>query len=202
MTTDDHAARGHDTRPHYPLVEETAGGSVVLRLMVPADREAVHAFALELPSHDLMFLRRDITQIEQIDAWLAEIQTGDITTVLAERDGVLLGYSSVERSPWSWSRHVAELRVVVAADARGGGLGRLLTREAFRVAFHIGVEKMTAQMTTDQRGALNVFQRLGFENEALLRGQVKDRDGQKYDLILLRREVSDFEGSVLLEEEA
>ena len=57
-------------------------------------------------------------------------------------------------------------------------------------------------MTTDQRGALNVFQRLGFENEALLRGQVKDRDGQKYDLIVLRREVSDFEGSVLLEEEA
>ena len=117
MTTDDHAARGHDTRPHYPLMEETASGTVVLRLMVPADREAVHAFALDLPSHDLMFLRRDITQIEQIDAWLAEIKAGDITTVLAERDGMLLGYSSVERSPWSWSRHVAELRVVVAAEA-------------------------------------------------------------------------------------
>jgi predicted GNAT superfamily acetyltransferase len=43
---------------------------------------------------------------------------------------------------------------VVAAQTRGSGIGRLLIQEVFRVALGLGVEKLTAQMTADQRGAL------------------------------------------------
>ena len=67
---------------------------------------------------------------------------------------------------------------------RGQGLGRLLTTEAFRIASEMGVEKMVAQMTTDQRTAIAVFQNLGFENEAVLHQHVKDRDGKNYDLLI------------------
>ena len=37
----------------------------------------------------------------------------------------------------------------------------------------MGLEKMTAQMTVDQRGAIAVFEGMGFRAEALLANQVR-----------------------------
>lgn len=184
----------------YPIELRLGQGSIVLRPPRPPDREAILAFAQSLPTHDLLFLRRDITRPEEVSAWIAAVAAGDLATVLALRDDAVVGYSVVDRSPLEWMRHVAELRVMVAASMRGQGLGRLLTTEAFRIASEMGVEKMVAQMTTDQRTAIAVFQNLGFENEAVLHQHVKDRDGKNYDLLILRRAVSEFEASVILEE--
>jgi ribosomal protein S18 acetylase RimI-like enzyme len=83
---------------------------------------------------------------------------------------------------------------------RGLGLGRTLMKEAFRVAGAMGIEKMVAQMTTDQASAINVFQNYGFENEAILQRHVKDRSGATYDLLVMRRWVDASETDILLEQ--
>ena len=184
----------------YPTELPLREGTVLLRPPEPADRDAVLAFAQSLPTHDLLFLRRDITRPEEVDDWIAMVVADELATVLALRGDAVVGYAVVDRSHLEWMRHVAELRVMVSATMRGQGLGRLLTTEAFRIASEMGVEKMVAQMTTDQRTAITVFQNLGFENEAVLHQHVRDRDGKKYDLLILRRAVSGFESSVILEE--
>ncbi len=179
----------------YP-VERTLGEQrVTLRLMTAADREAVLAFARKLPEHDLLFLRRDITQPEAVDDWIGEISRGEILTVLAESDGEVVGYGTIHRNSLRWTAHVAELRVTVAEGWRGRGLGRLLTQEAFANALGLGIEKMVAQMTLDQRGAIATFEGLGFRPEALLRDQVKDREGKKHDLLVLSHDVARFEAT-------
>ena len=160
--------------------------------MTPADRDTMLAFAQALPSHDLLFLRRDITRPEVVGLWVDDIRRERITTVLAERDGVVVGYATVDRGDVSWSPHVAELRVTVASSMRRQGLGRVLTMEAFRIALDLGVEKMVAQMTTDQEAAIAVFEALGFRTEALLRDHVKDREGRKLDLLIMAHDVARF----------
>ncbi len=194
-----------DDRAPYPIEVDLAGQTVTLRPLARDDRDAVLAFARSLAPHDLLFLRRDITQVDEVDAWIEAVERGELETVIAVLDGPggdgsVLGYCVVDRSPLWWMRHVAELRVMVGGDARGKGLGRVLTTHAFRAASEMGVEKMVAQMTTDQRRAISVFQNMGFQNEAVLRDQVKDRDGKTYDLLVLARPVSEFESSVILEE--
>ncbi len=188
------------TADRYPVELALREGAVLLRPPEPADRDAILAFARSLPSHDLLFLRRDITRPAEVDGWIASVVAGELATVLAIREDAVVGYAVVDRSRLEWMRHVAELRVMVSDSLRGQGLGRLLTTEAFRIASEMGVEKMVAQMTTDQRTAITVFQNLGFENEAVLHEHVRDRDGKKYDLLILRRAVSSFESSVILEE--
>ena len=168
----------------YPTELPLREGTVLLRPPEPADRDAVLAFAQSLPTHDLLFLRRDITRPEEVDDWIAMVVADELATVLALRGDAVVGYAVVDRSHLEWMRHVAELRVMVSATMRGQGLGRLLTTEAFRIASEMGVEKMVAQMTTDQRTAITVFQNLGFENEAVLHQHVRDRDGKKYDLLI------------------
>jgi RimJ/RimL family protein N-acetyltransferase len=46
-----------------------------------------------------------------------------------------------------------------------------------------------AEMTPDQKGAITVFQKLGFRIEGLLRDHVRDRKGEKRDLIVMAHEV-------------
>ena len=84
-----------------------------------------------------------------------------------------------------WMRHVAELRVVVAQSVRGIGVGRLLLELAFEMVLDMGVTKVIARMTPEQSGALKLFQRLGFAEEAVLRDHALDANGVTHDLQVL-----------------
>ena len=186
------AASDSGGRRTYPREVRIRDDCITLRYMTLGDRDTVLAFAQGLPGHDLLFLRRDITRPEVVDLWLDDIKRERITTVLAEHEGALVGYATVDRGDMSWSPHVAELRVMVASSMRRRGLGRVLTLEAFLIALDLGVEKMVAQMTADQDGAIAVFETLGFRTEALLRDHVKDREGRKLDLIIMAHDVARF----------
>lgn len=181
---------------NYPRELALKDGPITLRHLTTRDREAALAFARALPPHDLLFLRRDITRPEVIDVWLEGIARGRITSVLAERSGAVQGYATVDRGELSWSPHVAELRVLVAATMRGNGLGHMLTQEAFALALGMGIEKIIAQMTLDQKGARAVFEGMGFRPEALLRDHVRDRDGRKHDLLILSHDVAKFQAQM------
>ncbi|MXZ87606.1 MAG: GNAT family N-acetyltransferase [Dehalococcoidia bacterium] len=180
-----------NSHERYPASGTVGGKRVTLRLMDGGDGDAVLAFARALPEHDLLFLRRDITQPEQVETWVQRIETGVATSLLVlDSDDSIAGYATVDRNDLPWSQHVAELRVLVGPALRGRGIGRLLTEEAFRIALGMGVDKIIGQMTVDQHEAIAVFRSLGFQPEALLRDHVKDRAGEKHDLVILSHDVA------------
>jgi RimJ/RimL family protein N-acetyltransferase len=160
--------------------------------MEPSDRDAMLAFARSLPNDDLMFLRTDITEPKTVDAWINYIKSGRTISIIAEIDGKIAGYSSIHMNDALWTRHVGELRVLVGRDQRGIGLGKRLTNEAFAIAKDLGLKKITAQMPTEQRGARQVFEHLGFRPEALLADHVMGRDGHTHDLLLMSYDVAGF----------
>ena len=180
----------------YPRKITVGGDTLTLRPMTAADAEVALAFARTLPTHDLLFLRRDITRPDSVAIWMQGIERGRITTILAESPGVVHGYATIDRGDLSWSPHVAEVRVMVSAAMRGKGLGRLLTQEGFAVAVGLGIEKIIAQMTVDQKGAIAVFEGMGFRPEALLRDHVKDREGRTHDLLILSHDVARFQAQM------
>ena len=175
----------------YPAAGTVGGQRVTLRLMDASDGAGILAFARALPEHDLLFLRRDITQADQVETWVQRIEAGVTTSLLVlDQDDSIAGYATVDGSDLPWSQHVAELRVLVGPTLRGRGIGRLLTEEAFRIALGMGVDKIIGQMTVDQHEAIAVFRSLGFQPEALLRDHVKDREGEKHDLVILSHDVA------------
>jgi L-amino acid N-acyltransferase YncA len=176
----------------YPRTLDVGGAPVVLRFMQAGDEEAVAAFARTLPAHDLLFLPRDITHAKVLAAWVHELERGALTTLLAFRRDAVVGCATIARDPLSWSPHVAELRIVVARDERGKGLGRALSTAAGELAVATGVEKLVAHMTPDQIGAVTVFETMGFRAEALLRDHVRDAAGVKHDLVILSLDVAQF----------
>lgn len=164
--------------------------------MTAADSEAVLEFARSLPTHDLLFLRRDITQPRVVAAWVEEIERGTIVSLVAIRDRQVVGSSAIVRDEFSWSPHVGELRLVVSPDVRGIGLGHVLAQESFALGLELGLEKLVAYMTVDQRSAITVFEELGFRGEALLSEHVRDREGNKHDLVILSHNVAQFQSQM------
>jgi RimJ/RimL family protein N-acetyltransferase len=172
------------------------GTDVRLRLLNRTDRESLLAFTTSLPEHDLLFLRIDISDPDVIDVWLDNVDLGGIVTIIAEREGRILGYGSLHMANAQWSRHVGELRVLISEELRGKGLGRALTEAIFAQALEHGIEKMVAQMTVDQTGAIASFEELGFHPEARLRDHVRDRTGEKHDLLVYAHDVRAFQSQL------
>jgi len=179
-------------RRTYPWKTTINGKEVTFRLMTPADEAEITRFAKALPEEDLMFLRSDITQPPAVKAWMGYIKNGRTISIAAEIDGHIAGYATIHKNEANWMRHVGEMRVLVSRDYRGLGLGKRLTTEAFAMAKDIGLRKITAQMSTDQRGARQVFEHLGFRPEALLADHVMTRDGQTRDLLIMSYDVAGF----------
>jgi RimJ/RimL family protein N-acetyltransferase len=182
-----------DALSRYPRTVSSGDWEAEIRLMTPDDESAVLAFARALPAHDLLFLRRDITQPKVLSAWAKELEAGTIISLLATVGNQLLGCSAVVTDAHSWSPHVGELRVLLRPELREKGLGRTLIQESFIVALAQGLEKLTAQMTVDQQAAIAVFEGLGFKPEALLRDHVRDSNGDKHDIVILSHDVAEFQ---------
>jgi L-amino acid N-acyltransferase YncA len=159
--------------------------TVDLRLMEKSDRDRIVNFARALSPDDLLFLRRDITDPEVVDEWVREIERGRTVTVLAEKDNELLAYGSLLLHETFWGRHMGEIRVLVRFDYRGLGLGLQLASDVFAIAKDAGIEQMIARMTTEQKRTRARLKRLGFKEEAILRGFVRDREGKRRDLLVM-----------------
>ena len=179
----------HRSYPHTVTLSD--GRQVRLRLMMPgSDVYRLHAFASSLPKDDLQFLRVDITRLVVVIHWAQNIKSGLTVTVLAEADGEVVGYASVHNDQVSWQRHLGELRIQVGQAYRGCGLGGLLGKEIFAIASDLGIEKIVAQMTADQRQAIALVERYGFKHEAVLHDFVIGRDGRKNDLVVMTCKVA------------
>ena len=174
----------------YPRHVKTDAGDIEIRLMSRADEAAVLAFAQALPTHDLLFLPRNISQPKVLSAWIGEIERGAIISILAVRGGRVVGCGTLVRDPHSWSPHVGEIRMVVASEVRGQGVGRALSQETFALALSAGLEKLSVQMTVDQQAAIALFEGLGFRAEALLRDHVRDVDGKTHDIVVLGHNIA------------
>ena len=177
----------------YPRFQSFGESTIEIGLLQPGDAEALAAFVQTLPTHDMLFVRRDVSHPKVAKAWMDALAKGSITSLAARCDGELVGCTATVVDPLSWSRHVGELRVMVSPAWCRRGLGRVLIQESFALALGLDLDKLIVHMTTDQRAAIAVFEELGFRAEAVLRDHVKDRNGTTYDLAVLSHHVAEVQ---------
>src|SRR5450432_2816496 len=174
----------------YPRQVKTDGGDIEFRLMSRADEAAVLAFAQKLPTHDLLFLPRNISQPKVLSAGINEIERGAITSLLAVKAGTVVGCGTLVRDPHSWSPHVARSGWWCRRTCAGRASAARLSQETFALALGAGLEKLSVQMTVDQQAAIALFESLGFKAEALLRDHVRDVAGKTHDIVVLGHNVA------------
>ncbi len=175
----------------YPKTRTLKDGShVTIRLQVPDDALALHAFYKALPEDDRMFLDDDVTRPEWVVRFVARSDFESIYPLVAEQEGAIVGHAWLARTRYGWMKHVGQLRLAVARDCQRKGLGSELSREILRIAINIGLEKMTVRCMDTQASAIRAFQRVGFQTEATLRGHVRDACGRARNLVLMGNDIA------------
>lgn len=175
----------------YPFTVEGPDGELRFLRLGEDNRDALHALARTLPQEDLLFLRSDVTDPKVVDRMVQDQESDRRVTVLVEADGDLVGWGSLERQDLAWQRHWGEIRLVLGRDARGRGLSHHLASELFEIAGELGLTRVVAQMTREQEAARRVFDKLGFNAEALLTDWVIDRQGKTHDLVIMAYDIAD-----------
>jgi L-amino acid N-acyltransferase YncA len=174
----------------YPRKLTANGLDVELSRLGKGDRDDVVAFARALGEQDLLFLRMDLTDRKVVEDLIKSQDDDQRITLLARDHGKLVGYGSLIRESVLWTRHMGEIRVIVAKSHRAKGLGAALAREIFQIAKDVGLRKVIARMPLRQEGARRMFERIGFHAEALLSDWVVDRNDRTHDLLVMGYDVT------------
>jgi len=105
--------------------------------------------------------------------------------LVAEReDGTLIGRLSIGRDPHPASTHVADVGLMVAADARRQGVGTAMLQAALDWARGAGVRKIELHVFPWNEAAIKLYEAFGFEREGFRKGHYR-RGSDYVDAILM-----------------
>ena len=158
--------------------------------LTPERVDGLAEFFAALPEGDLTFVKEPLTDRSVVAGWAGDEEAGAAARRWVACDGEdVVGYVAVLPLT-GWSRHVGELRLVVARAARGQGVGASLAAHALRQAVEMGLSKLVVEVVAVQEGAIAMFNSLGFRAEALLTDQIRDGRGELQDLVVLAHDVT------------
>jgi ribosomal protein S18 acetylase RimI-like enzyme len=121
--------------------------------------------------------------IEQSSRLVSIVLEGGLTLTL-EVDGVPEGHVMVQRRAGAHYAHVGEIAILVSNAQRGTGLGRALMEMAIAWGAAVGLAKLSLRVFPDNRRAIGLYRSLGFEDEGLVRGEVRMPSGDR-DMLLM-----------------
>lgn len=156
-------------------------------------RDQLVSFLGRVAPEDRDYFKEDITDPATVDFWLSD--ESDRRWVMVS-GGIIVGYLAILPGA-SWSSHVGEIRMIVDPAQRRQGLGRTLSQRGLAKALERGLRKVVVELVDEQSGAIEMFQRIGFEIEAVLLDHVSDRHGDLHDLLILTHQVDDTSSSLL-----
>jgi len=162
------------------------GTEVVIRELALNDLEQSMAFFQALPKEDRVYLRVDVTKPENIEQRIKRMKIDNVYRYVAFAGDRIVADGALELEAEEWEQHMAELRLIVAHDYQRKGLGLLMARELFTLAASKNVEEVVARFMAPQKAARSVLEKLGFHQDTVLHDYVRDIDGNKRDLVLMR----------------
>jgi L-amino acid N-acyltransferase YncA len=167
------------------------GTEITIRELTLRDLDKLMRFYRDLPLEDRTYLKFDVTDRKVVAKRLSRIETGEDARIIALHKSKIIASGALELSGEQWSRHQAEIRVIIARPLQHKGLGTIMIRELYSVAVQRNVDLVIAKLMRPQVAALNIFRKLGFR-EQLLPDFVKDLKGWNQDLIVMTSNIKDL----------
>lgn len=162
------------------------GETVVFKTLDKSDEEPLRTFFAQIPDHERECLRHDVCDPETITCWIRDLDYTRVVPIVAwdEAGERMVAACSLHRKT-GVSRHIAEIRIVVAPSHRKLGLGSSLIKEVVGIGTRQGLYFIQAEIVADNRLAIKAFRQLGFEFKCILEDFFMTRTGQTRDVVFM-----------------
>lgn len=107
--------------------------------------------------------------------------------LVAEATGQLVAFSRCAGNDLKRTSHQTEFGVAVIKAFWGQRIGRNLLMESLKWADHAGIKKMNLKVLETNTKAINLYKKLDFEVEGILKNDKLLSDGKYYDTVLMGR---------------
>ena len=157
------------------------GRTVLLRFFVPADKEALVAFYAGLSPDTLRWSLPPYDR-QKIERWLSD-STNSFELLAFHKDKIV-GHLHAFR--YAWNPRIlgnGELIIYLHQDFQGIGLGTAMMREAISIARQKGIHHLVLSVVADNRNAIKLYEKVGFQHEGLRREDYLGEDGKYHDMV-------------------
>jgi RimJ/RimL family protein N-acetyltransferase len=161
------------------------GTRVTLRPLERGDAEQLVAFFQRIPEDDRWYLRHDVSNPTTVRQWALGVDYERVIPIVAIHEGQIIGDVTLHRRRYGSTRHVGEVRIVIEPDYRTKRLGTWMLLDIVQLATGLGLEKLVAEVASNETAALKAIRRLDFVREAMIPEFHKDRAGNERDLVVM-----------------
>jgi RimJ/RimL family protein N-acetyltransferase len=166
------------------LVTLSDGLRVLLRPLMPKDRETLVALFAGLPPEETQFFRSKITNPELVASWAENPNYSQVFPLVALVSDRIVGNSTLHLGS-GYTRHVAEIRIFLAREFRRRGIGSAMIKGQLEVARKLGLHQVIAEVVESRPQVVHAFERLGFEKQFVWKDQFMTGEGETLDMVVL-----------------
>ncbi len=137
-----------------------------VRPATEADRDPVWIiFQAVVATGDTYAIDPEISRDDALSYWFR----ADTHTYVAERDGCVVGTYILRANQPGPGSHVANAAFMVASDAQGSGVGRIMAEHCLSEARHLGFRAMQFNfVVSTNMPAIHLWEQLGFKTVGTL----------------------------------
>jgi RimJ/RimL family protein N-acetyltransferase len=177
------------------LITLPDGMRVLLRPLVPKDRDALLALFSSLPPEEVQFFRSNVANPELVVSWAEQVDYSRIFPLVAVVGDRIVGNSTLHLGA-GYTRHVAEIRIFLHREFRRCGIGKTMIKAQIDIARKMGLRQIVAEIVENQPQVIHAFEHLGFERQFSWKDLFMTSEGDTLDMIVLanylRRSADDF----------
>ncbi len=154
-----------------------------------SDLEPLAEYFESLPPESRNYLRYDVTDREAVRRRLEQLDEQNHWRLIGRVDGRIVAGATMDREPYGWTRHMAELRAVVLPQYEDLEIRAVLYHELAEAASAVGIERLFAEVLAEQTELIEKLTHKGFRYETTRKRYAKDLRGKLHDVIVLIAEV-------------
>ena len=178
----------------FPKQVKLEDGTVItLRPLLKDDEQVFLAYFQSLEPGELARLKEEVTDPKVIEFWMENLDYDIMLPLIALHGDRIIGAASLQFNLSAWTQHQGEVRLSTDPQYRAKGLGTLLIQALEEIATQLGLEQLTAEIPPELDKAFYLFEKLGFEKAAVLKGFAMDKAGHESDIILMIKSLAPAE---------
>lgn len=166
------------------LVTLPDGMRVLLRPLLPKDRDALVALFTNLPAEETQFFRSKVSNADLVASWAEKPEYARVFPLIALVGERIVGNCTLHLGS-GYTRHVAEMRIFLAREFRRRGIGSAMVKAQLEIARKLGLHQVVAEVVESRPQVIHAFERLGFERQFVWKDMFMTPEGETLDMIVL-----------------
>lgn len=160
------------------------GARVLLRPLVPEDRQALLDFFLPVSFQERRYMRHNVNDAEVVSSWAENVDYDKAFPLVAVVGDRIVGIATLHFNEGP-ARHRAEIRIFLAKDFKRRGLGTKLIQALIDLARRRSLYLLEVQIVSDQVAVIKAMHKAGFETVCTFEDYFMLPDGELRDIVHL-----------------